>query len=126
MLDINYVRENLEAVRAALANRNSPADALDKFTELDAERRRVIIEADAINQTRNASSKEIGALMQAGKRDDAEAKKSEVAGLKERQAELEKARDAVDLEMRELLAGLPNLPAEDVPVGADESANKEI
>ncbi|MEO8572442.1 MAG: serine--tRNA ligase [Pyrinomonadaceae bacterium] len=126
MLDINYVRENLEAVRTALANRNSPADALNKFTELDADRRRVIIEADALNQTRNASSKEIGALMQAGKRDEAEAKKNEVAGLKEKQAELEKARDAADLEMRDLLAGLPNLPADDVPVGADESANKEI
>ena len=126
MLDINFVRENLEAVRAALANRNAPADALDKFSELDAERRRVIIEADAINQTRNASSKEIGALMQAGKREEAEAKKSEVSGLKEKQAELEKARDAADLEMRELLAGLPNLPANDVPVGVDESANQEI
>jgi seryl-tRNA synthetase len=126
MLDINFVRENLEAVRAALANRNSPADSLDKFAALDLERRRVITEADALNQARNASSKEIGALMQAGKRDEAEAKKSEVAGLKERQAELEKARDAADTEMRELLAGLPNLPADDVPIGADESANKEI
>lgn len=126
MLDINFVRENLGAVRAALANRNSPTDSLDKFAELDWERRRVITEADALNQARNASSKEIGALMQAGKRDEAEARKSEVAGLKEKQAELEKARDAADAEMRELLAGLPNLPADDVPIGADEAANKEI
>jgi seryl-tRNA synthetase len=126
MLDINFVRENLEAVRAALANRNSPADSLDKFAALDSERRRVITEADALNQARNTSSKEIGALMQAGKRDEAEAKKNEVAGLKEKQIELEKARDAADAEMRELLAGLPNLPADDVPIGADESANKEI
>ena len=79
MLDINYVRENLEAVKAALADRNFPGDLLDKFAELDAERRRVIGEADAINQQRNAASKEIGALMQAGKKDDAEAKKAEVA-----------------------------------------------
>jgi seryl-tRNA synthetase len=126
MLDINFVRENLATVRDALANRNFPADTLDKFAELDAERRRVITEADALNQARNAASKEIGALMQAGKRDEAEARKSEVAGLKETQAELEKARDAADAEMRELLAGLPNIPADDVPVGADESANKEI
>jgi seryl-tRNA synthetase len=126
MLDINFVRENLEAVRAALANRNFPGESLDKFAELDAERRRVITEADSINQARNASSKEIGALMQAGKREEAEAKKSDVAGLKEKQAELEKARDAVDAEMRELLVGLPNIPADGVPIGADESANKEI
>lgn len=126
MLDINFVRENLETVRAALANRNFPGESLDKFAELDAERRRVITEADSINQARNASSKEIGALMQAGKRDEAEAKKGDVAGLKDKQAELEKARDAVDAEMRELLVGLPNIPAEGVPVGGDESANKEI
>ena len=126
MLDINFVRENLETVRAALANRNFPGESLDKFAELDAERRRVITEADSINQARNASSKEIGALMQAGKRDEAEAKKGDVAGLKDKQAELEKARDAVDAEMRELLVGLPNIPAEGVPVGVDESANKEI
>ncbi|MEP7149202.1 MAG: serine--tRNA ligase [Acidobacteriota bacterium] len=126
MLDINFVRENLEAVRTAFANRNFPADSLDKFVELDAERRRVITEADSINQARNLSSKEIGALMQAGKRDEAEAKKNEVAGLKEKQSELEKARDAADAEMRELLSGLPNIPAADVPIGVDERANREI
>ncbi|HVF30838.1 MAG TPA: serine--tRNA ligase [Pyrinomonadaceae bacterium] len=126
MLDINYVRENLDSVRAALVDRNFPAGALDRFSELDTERKRVITEADSINQARNASSKEIGALMQAGKRDEAEAKKSEVAGLKERQAELEKSRDEVDAEMHDLLAGLPNLPAEGVPVGVDESSNEEI
>ena len=126
MLDINFVRENLDVVRKALADRNFPADTLDKFTELDAERRRVIVEADAVNQARNASSKEIGALMQAGKKDEAEVKKSEVAGLKEKQSSLEKARDEVDTAMRDLLAGLPNVPDPDVPVGPDESANVEI
>ena len=50
MLDLNFVRENLDAVRAALATRNFPAGPLDKFVEIDAERRRVIGEADRINQ----------------------------------------------------------------------------
>lgn len=126
MLDLNFVRENLDAVRVSLANRNFPADALDTFVELDAERRRVIGEADSINQARNAASKEIGALMQSGNRDEAEAKKAEVAGLKDQQTGLEAKRDEADAAMRDLLSGLPNLPAEDVPVGADESANKEI
>jgi seryl-tRNA synthetase len=126
MLDISFVRENLDKVRKALLDRNFPAEVLDQFAELDAERRRVIVEADGINQTRNASSKEIGALMQAGKRDEAEAKKAEVAGLKDRQAELEHARDAADAAMRDLLSGLPNIPADDVPVGADDAANVEI
>ncbi len=126
MLDLNFVRENLDLVRQAFADRRFPAEGLDRFVELDTERRRVIGEADRINQLRNAASKEIGGLMQSGKRDEAEAKKAEVAGLKDQQAELEKARDAADAEMHALLAGLPNIPAADVPVGGDESANVEI
>ncbi|HQU84172.1 MAG TPA: serine--tRNA ligase [Pyrinomonadaceae bacterium] len=126
MLDLTFVRENLENVRTALNNRNFSTELLDKFAELDSERRRVIGEADKINQLRNSSSKEIGALMQAGKRDEAEAKKAEVSGLKEKQSEFEKLRDDAEIQMRELLSNLPNIPASDVPVGADETANVEI
>ncbi len=126
MLDLNFVRENLDAVKTALRNRNFPADSLEKFVELDAERRRVIAEADKLNQTRNASSREIGVLMQAGNRAEADAKKAEVSGLKEKQTEFESKRNEFDNAMSELLAGLPNIPAGDVPVGADESANVEI
>lgn len=126
MLDLNFVRENLDAVREAMNDRGFPPDLLDKFAELDAERRSVIGEADQINQKRNAASKEIGALMQSGNRAEAEAKKSEVSGLKERQAELEQRRDAAEASMRDLLANLPNIPSSDVPVGPDETANKEI
>ena len=126
MLDLGFVRESLDAVRSAMADRSFPADVLDRFAEMDADRRRIIGEADAINQERNSASKEIGALMQAGKKDEAEAKKAEVSGLKDQQAELEKQRDAADAAVHELLAGLPNIPAPDVPVGADETANKEV
>ena len=126
MLDLHFVRENLETVKKALENRNFPTTSLEKFAELDAERRRIISEADALNQKRNSSSKEIGALMQAGKRDEAEAKKAEIAGLKDKQTELETNRDEAENAMKELLAGLPNIPAEGVPIGADEAANVEI
>lgn len=126
MLDINLVRENLEEVKAALGTRNFPVDSLDRFSELDAERKAVIGEADAINQKRNSASKEIGDLMKAGDRDAAEKLKAEVAELKERQAGLEKRRDDAVTAMNDLLAGLPNLPAADVPVGADETANLEL
>jgi len=126
MLDLNYVRENIGAVRAALDARRFPTDLLNRFDQIDSERRRVIGEADTINQHRNAASKEIGSLMQAGKRDEAQAKKAEVAGLKEKQADLERLRDETESAMREILINLPNIPASDVPVGADESANKEI
>lgn len=126
MLDLNFVRENLDKVREALKSRGFPVDSLDKFVALDVERRRVIGEADKINQIRNSASKEIGSLMQAGKRDEADARKADVAGLKDKQSELEKLRDEAEVAMRDVLINLPNIPAADVPIGPDESANKEI
>ncbi|MBK7933154.1 MAG: serine--tRNA ligase [Pyrinomonadaceae bacterium] len=126
MLDLNFVRDNLEAVRTALRNRNSPDGPLDTFMELDAERRAVIGESDRINSLRNTASKEIGALMQSGDRENAEAKKAEVAELKDKQAKLDNRRDLAESEMRDLLENLPNIPAPEVPVGADENANVEI
>ena len=126
MLDLNFVRENLDAVKTSLRSRGAEVDILDRFVEIDLERRRLIGEVDLVNQQRNAASKEIGSLMQAGKRDEAEAKKTEVAGLKDRQSQLESARDQSESAMREILINLPNIPAEGVPVGLDESSNKEI
>jgi seryl-tRNA synthetase len=126
MLDLNYVRENLDAVKTALRNRNFPIESLEKFVALDAERRRIIGEADNVNQIRNSSSKEIGALLQAGRREEADAKKAEVSDLKNKQSDLERRRDESESAMRDLLSHLPNIPAPDVPVGVDESANVEI
>jgi len=126
MLDLHFVRENLDAVREALASRNFPSDSLDQFVELDTTRRRIISESDEINQQRNAASKEIGDLMKAGQKEVAEFRKAEVADLKIRQAELEAQRDEAESAMNELLSGLPNLPAGGVPIGKDESANVEI
>ncbi len=126
MLDLNFVRENIEAVRTSLEKRSSPTDVLDEFAALDAERREVIGESDEINRRRNESSKAIGALMKEGKSDEANIKKTEVSGLKERQQELELKRNAVEDRMNDLLSGLPNMPADDVPFGKDESDNVEI
>ncbi|MFN2501442.1 MAG: serine--tRNA ligase [Pyrinomonadaceae bacterium] len=126
MLDLNFVRSNLDTIRSALVNRNFPTESLDRFVELDTERRRVISEADRINQMRNAASKEIGRLIQAGDKKSADMKKGQVSGFRDQQSSLEGQRDTAEASMRELLAGLPNLPDDDVPVGPDESANKEI
>jgi seryl-tRNA synthetase len=126
MLDLNYVRENLEKVRAGLQTRGAAPEALDDFVEADAERRRIIAESDTLNATRNAASREIGALMKAGSRDEAEARRKEVNELKERIAELDQQRDQAETRMRDLISTLPNLPHESVPVGKDESANIEI
>ena len=126
MLDLNYVRSNLERVRAALDARGFPTAALDDFEALDAERRRAIAESDALNARRNASSREIGALMKEGKKEEAESRRREVGELKERMSEFDRARDDAERRMQELLATVPNVPHESVPVGRDESANVEV
>lgn len=126
MLDLNYVRENLEKVRAALQTRGVAPDALNDFAHADAERRRIIAESDQLNATRNAASREIGALMKDGKRDQAEGRRNDVNQLKERIAELDELRDQSEARMHDLLVSLPNLPDESVPVGKDESENVEI
>ena len=117
MLDLNYVRENLEKVRAGLQSRGVAPEVLDTFAAADAERRRIIAESDQLNAQRNTASREIGGLMKDGKRDEADARRKEVNELKERIAELDRLRDEAETSMRSLLTSLPNLPAEGVPVG---------
>jgi seryl-tRNA synthetase len=126
MLDLNYVRENLEAVRAALEKRGAPTTALEDFAQADAERRRVIAESDQLNAQRNTASREIGALMKEGKRDEADARRKAVNESKERIVQLDREREHSETRMRELLSTLPNIPHESVPVGPDESANVEV
>lgn len=126
MLDLNFVRENFEQVKTALAVRNFPAEALEAFAALDATRRRVISESDNLNAQRNAASKAIGALMKDSKKDEADARKSEVAQIKEQISGLDAERETAEAAMRELLTTLPNIPHESVPVGMDEAANVEI
>lgn len=123
MLDLNYVRENIDKVRAALEARRFDTTALDDFTRADEERRRVIAESDQLNAKRNASSREIGALMKEGKNEEAERRRAEVGSLKDRIAGLDQQRTHAEARMHELLSTLPNIPHESVPVGADESAN---
>src|SRR6202795_2921480 len=125
MLDLNYVRENLDGVRAALDKRGIPGAALDDFAQADAARRRVIAESDQLNAERNTASREIGALMKDGTREEADARRKAVTELKERIAELDQKREQSETRMRELLSTLPNIPHESVPVGSDESANVE-
>src|SRR5215210_2834502 len=117
MLDLNYVRENIDKVRQALNSRRAGTTALDDFTRADEERRRVIAESDQLNAQRNAASREIGALMKAGKQDEADARRQEVTQLKNRIAELDRERDERVESMREMLAKLPNIPHESVPIG---------
>jgi seryl-tRNA synthetase len=126
MLDLNYVRENIDKVREALQARRADTKALDDFTRADEERRRVIAESDQLNAQRNASSREIGALMKEGQKEKADARRAEVSGLKDQISELDQLRAATETRMHDLLSTLPNIPHATVPVGADESANVEV
>jgi len=126
MLDLNYVRENLDKVRAALQSRNFDLKTLDAFADADAERRRVIAESDQLNAQRNTSSREIGNLMKEGKKEEADARRSEVSTLKDRIAELDQLRTQTETRMHDLLSALPNVPHESVPIGKEESDNIEV
>src|SRR5262249_11517109 len=126
MLDLNYVRENLEFVREALGKRGMAGTALDDFARADEERRRTIAESDRLNAERNSASREIGSLMKEGKRDEADARRRAVGELKDRISELDRRRDETEARMREMLSTLPNIPHSSVPVGKDETANAEM
>jgi seryl-tRNA synthetase len=126
MLDLNYVRENIDKVRAALRARKADTAALDDFTQADEERRRVIAESDQLNAQRNAASREIGGLMKEGRQKEAEERRAEVTTLKERIAALDQLRTKSEERMRELLSTLPNIPHESVPLGQDEADNLEV
>ena len=126
MLDLNYVRENIDKVREALEARRADTTALDAFTQADEERRRVIAESDQLNAQRNSSSREIGALMKEGKKEEAEARRKEVGDLKDRIAALDQLRTQTEARMNDLLSSLPNIPHESVPRGATEEDNAEI
>ena len=123
MLDIRWIRENPEAFDAALARRGLPPDAA-RVLAYDQARRDALTAAQEIQARRNALSKEIG--RRKGRGEDASTILAEVARCKEQQAELEARAAAADVELRTALAQIPNLPAYDVPVGRDESANIEL
>jgi seryl-tRNA synthetase len=126
MLDFHYVRENFDLVREKLSTRNFDPALLDNFTSLDGARRSLIRERDELNAASNRLSKEVGALMREGKKDDAESKKAESRAVAEKLKGIEAKLDEMENEFRAILVNVPNLPHESVPVGADESANLEV
>ncbi|HUU24220.1 MAG TPA: serine--tRNA ligase [Methyloceanibacter sp.] len=128
MLDVKWIRENQEAFLKGLSDRafGDPQATLTQILTLDEQRRETIQALQELQATRNAASKDIGKAKQA--KDEAEAKRlmDEVAGLKATIQEGEDKEREQDKALHELLAGIPNMPAGDVPVGPDESANVEL
>ncbi len=125
MHDIRLIRDDPQAFDAALAKRDV-APVAESLIALDARRREVTTRMQEAQSRRNEASKAIGQAMAQGDKDRAEALKAEVAGLKQTLPALEDEDRALAAELQNALAGLPNLPADDVPPGEDESANVEI
>jgi seryl-tRNA synthetase len=124
MHDIKLIRDNPEAFDAGLKSRGlAPLSA--SLIALDERRRKVIADLQGAQERRNAASKEIGAAM--GRKDmaAADALKAEVSGLKDRLAAGEAEQKTVEAEIRAALETIPNIPASDVPEGADEHGNVE-
>ena len=129
MLDLNYVRENIDKVHEALEKRNASEEMvnlLQGFVEADKDRRGAIAESDRLNQQRNEFSRQVGTLMKEGLKDEATSLRLQVNELKERISTADALRDSSEARMREILVSLPNLPNETVPVGKDESDNVEV
>ena len=125
MLDTKFVRDNLDAVKEAMRNRNAAFDdAL--FVDLDAKRRELISHEEELQAERNKLSKQIGQLMKEGKRDEAEATKERVRTINEELDRTGEQRAQADEALRNLLLATPNMPDETTPVGADENDNPEV
>ena len=125
MHDIAYIRANPQAFDAALARRGADPVA-DRIIALDAKKREASTKVQQAQSRRNDASKAIGQAMGQGDKDKAEALKAEVAEIKASMPQWEDAASAAGSELDDLLATLPNLPADDVPDGKDEADNVEV
>ncbi|MFZ5671748.1 MAG: serine--tRNA ligase [Pseudomonadota bacterium] len=125
MHDIKLIRDNPEAFDLGLAKRGLPAQAAGLIA-LDDTRRGLIARLQALQERRNAASKEIGQAMAKGDKAKAEEIKAEVARIKEGMPGEEEALKAAEAKLHETLAAIPNIPGDDAPVGPDETANVEI
>ena len=123
MLDLGYVRNNLDAVAARLATRGGSA-GLEQFRELDRKRRAAITESEQLKAQGNAQSQKIGRMRREGL--DTTAEQEAVRASKAREAALDEELKAFEDGFRELLAGIPNLPHASVPVGKSEADNLEV
>ena len=123
MLDMKFVRDNLDEVRAMLKKRNNPL-SLDNFSELEQRRRAILTETEQLKSQRNATSKKIGALKKAG--EDTTEISAEVRKLGDKISALDAELRDVEANLRDLLLHIPNMPDKSVPVGVDDSQNPEI
>jgi seryl-tRNA synthetase len=127
MLDLQFVRANLELVEAKLRARGAdPAALLGDFHALDRARREAITAAEQAKARRNELSQQVGALMKAGNKEQAAALQEETRQLKDKLEELDKTAASLDEKLRLSLASIPNLTRDEVPAGKSEADNVTV
>ncbi len=122
MLDIKRIRQNPDELRDALKKRNSPLD-ITELLNLDAARRDVLGQVEALKNRRNEESKKVAQLKRAG--EDASAIMEEMRKVGDEIAEMDRKTAEIDAQIADILMRLPNLPHESVPVGKDDTENVE-
>ncbi|HEX7050269.1 MAG TPA: serine--tRNA ligase [Longimicrobiales bacterium] len=127
MLDLRRIRAEPDRVRDALARRGDPQwqAMVDRVLSLDAERRELITDVDALRARRNELSPRVGELKKAGRNDEADRLIAEVRGINERMAGLEARLASVEATVQAALLEIPNIPSDDVPPGGEE-ANRVV
>lgn len=127
MFDLKWIRENPDAFEAALARRSDEyAGTAEKLIALDERRKALVTELQALQERRNAASKEVGQAKGSGDEARAQALIAEVGQIKERMPAGEAELKSVEDELNTAMSWIPNLPLDDVPVGADEADNVEL
>ena len=128
MIDIKFLRENPEAVKENIKKKfqDSKLPLVDEVIALDEESRKTKQEADDLRANRNKLSKEIGALMAQGKKEEAEARKAEVAAGARRLVELEEKEKELEEKVTKIMMVIPNIIDPSVPIGKDDTENVEI
>lgn len=128
MLDMKFLRENPDIVKQNIKNKfqDEKLPMVDKVIELDEKRRTMQQEADDLRNKKNTLSKQIGALMKEGKKEEAEKIKAEVAKDAARLAELEAAEGPVAEEIQKIMYTIPNIIDPSVPIGKDDTENVEV
>src|SRR5437868_7295067 len=123
MLDLGFIRENLDFVKEKLQQRGADWALLNSFQELDSERRKLITEVETLTAQRNRKSEEVAKLKK--EKQNADALIAETKAMRERIEELNKAVAAKDSELQALLTRVPNVPHSSVPVGRSADQNVE-
>ncbi|MBK7383404.1 MAG: serine--tRNA ligase [Flavobacteriales bacterium] len=127
MLELNFLREHRAEAEKRLAKRNIDAKGLlDRATELDSVRRQTQQELDGRQSELNTLSRSVGELMKAGKKDEAEAAKTQSTQLKNGIAELKEKLDAAERALQDHLVTIPNAPSDKVPTGRTPEENTVV